>query len=119
MVLDPLELAASWSPLPATMTEWPVSCADWMAALCCSCAIRLLTLVFRLLMPVTVLICAIWVVSCELSTGLSGSWLFICATSRVRKVFARSCVVPLLEDDETAVEAVLVLETVLLDRIEL
>ncbi|EWS62750.1 hypothetical protein Y695_04017 [Hydrogenophaga sp. T4] len=39
-------------------------------------------------MPLTVLICAIWVVICALSIGLSGSWLLICATSSLRN---RSC----------------------------
>jgi len=38
-----------------------------------------------------VLICAIWDVICELSTGLSGSWWFICATSSFRKVSDRLC----------------------------
>ena len=35
-------------------------------------------------MPVTVLICAIWLVTWALSIGLSGSWFFICATSSLR-----------------------------------
>lgn len=39
-------------------------------------------------MPVTVLICAICEVICALSSGFIGSWLFICATSSLRK---RSC----------------------------
>ncbi len=34
--------------------------------------------------PVTVLICAIWLVTCALSIGLSGSWFCICATSSFR-----------------------------------
>jgi len=45
----------------------------------------------RLLIPVTVLICAICEVTCELSTGLSGSWLFIWATSSFRNVSDRFC----------------------------
>ena len=36
-------------------------------------------------MPVTVLICAIWLVTWALSIGLSGSWFCICATSSLRK----------------------------------
>ncbi len=36
-------------------------------------------------MPLTVLICAIWLVTCALSSGFSGSWLLICATSSLRK----------------------------------
>ena len=36
-------------------------------------------------MPLTVLICAIWLVTCALSIGLSGSWFCSCATSKVRK----------------------------------
>ena len=39
-------------------------------------------------MPVTVLICAIWLVTSALSIGLSGSWFCICATSSFRKVSA-------------------------------
>ncbi len=39
-------------------------------------------------MPLTVLICAIWVVICALSIGFSGSWLLSCATSNLRN---RSC----------------------------
>ena len=44
--------------------------------------------VFSVLMPVTVLICAIWLVTWALSIGLSGSWFCICATSSFRKVSA-------------------------------
>src|SRR5690606_40284182 len=36
-------------------------------------------------MPLTVLICATWLVICALSIGLSGSWFFICATSSFMK----------------------------------
>ena len=36
-------------------------------------------------MPLTVLICAIWLVTCALSIGFSGSWFCICATSSFRK----------------------------------
>ena len=36
-------------------------------------------------MPVTVLICAIWLVTWALSIGLSGSWFCIWATSSFRK----------------------------------
>src|SRR5581483_11797496 len=42
---------------------------------------------FSWLMPDTVDSCAIWVVSCELSIGLLGSWFFICAINSVRKRF--------------------------------
>ena len=35
-------------------------------------------------MPLTVLICAIWLVTWALSIGLRGSWFFICATSSLR-----------------------------------
>ena len=35
-------------------------------------------------MPVTVLICAIWLVTWALSIGLSGSWFCICVTSSLR-----------------------------------
>src|ERR1700719_1928706 len=62
-----------------------------MAWPCCSWDTIWLTVLFRLLMPVTVLICAIWDVICELSTGLSGSWLLIWATSSFRKVSDRFC----------------------------
>ena len=36
-------------------------------------------------MPETVLICAIWLVTSALSSGFSGSWFCICATSSLRK----------------------------------
>ena len=36
-------------------------------------------------MPLTVLICAIWLVTCALSSGFIGSWFCICATSSLRK----------------------------------
>ena len=36
-------------------------------------------------MPLTVLICAIWLVTCALSIGFSGSWFCICVTSSLRK----------------------------------
>src|SRR5690606_10012072 len=39
---------------------------------------------FSCSMPRTVLICASWLVTCALSSGLSGSWLRICATSSFR-----------------------------------
>ena len=55
---------------------------------------------FSCSIPRTVLICASWLVTCALSSGLSGSWLRICATSSFRK---RSSV-PAAESVEAAVE---------------
>jgi len=51
--------------------------------------------VFIVCRPLTVLICASCEVSCELSSGLSGSWLFICVTSIVRNWFCRSAALAL------------------------
>ena len=43
------------------------------------------TVVLSFSMPLTVLICAIWLVTCALSIGFSGSWFCICVTSSFRK----------------------------------
>jgi hypothetical protein len=48
-------------------------------------AFRPSTVVLSFSMPLTVLICAIWLVTCALSIGLSGSWFCICVTSSFRK----------------------------------
>ena len=74
--------------LPGTMTLCPTSDAPCRACICVNCDDSDCTVVFRVLMPVTVLICAIWLVTAALSIGLSGSWFFICATSSFRKVSA-------------------------------
>jgi hypothetical protein len=47
------------------------------------------SVLFSLSIPPTVLICASWDVTCALSSGLSGSWFFICVTRSFRK---RSCI---------------------------
>jgi len=50
-----------------------------------NCVDRPCTVALSLSIPVTVLICAIWLVTWALSIGLSGSWFCICATSSFRK----------------------------------
>ena len=76
------------SVLPGTITLWPTSEAPCSACISVNCDDSDCTVVFSVLMPVTVLICAIWLVTWALSIGLSGSWFFICATSSFRKVSA-------------------------------
>src|SRR6266516_6426786 len=73
------------SLLPGTITSRPTSVAPCSACICMNCVDRPRTVVFSFSMPLTVLICAIWLVTCALSIGLSGSWFCICATSSFKK----------------------------------
>ena len=58
-----------------------------------NCAAMLAMVWFNCWMPVTVLICAIWLVTCALSIGFNGSWFCICVTSSFRKRSAEASVV--------------------------
>ena len=71
--------------LPSISTVWPTRPAP-----CSTCEDSIwldsdFTVWLSVLMPVTVLICAIWLVTCALSIGFIGSWFFICVTSSLRK----------------------------------
>ena len=57
-------------------------CKTWLEPLWSSIAWKA---VLSFSMPVTVLICASWEVSCAFSIGFNGSWLFSCVTSSLRK----------------------------------
>ena len=62
-------------------------------------------------MPLTVLICAIWLVICALSIGLSGSWFCSCVASSFRKALALPTAVlpdPSELADEVALPALVV-----------
>src|SRR5512137_1322966 len=73
------------SRLPGTMTSRPTRLAPCSTCICMNCPDSACTVAFSFSMPLTVLICAIWLVTCALSIGLSGSWFCICATSSLRK----------------------------------
>ena len=67
-----LDESTSWEP--ATSTLLPIISADCTFWLLATLSIIELSVVLSLSIPVTVLICANWVVICALSIGLSGSW---------------------------------------------
>ena len=79
------------SALPSVATSWPTSAAPCIVCNCVNWLSRPLTVLLRVCTPCTVLICAIWLVTCAESIGLSGSWLDICATSSFRKRSDWSC----------------------------
>ena len=91
---------SSWAGLivsPGTRTVRPIrlaACDIWLVPRLAAIACRL---PFMFSMPCTVLSWAIWLVTCALSSGFSGSWFFIWATSRLRKRFCVSATL-LFED---------------------
>src|ERR1019366_3361659 len=91
------EVGSMLSMLPGTMTLWPTSEAACSACICVNCDDSDCTVVFSVLMPVTVLICAISLVTWALSIGLSGSWFCICATRSFKKESALTVELDALE----------------------
>ncbi len=75
--------ATNW--LPSTSTWWPTRLAPCSNCIWLKPSVTPPMVVLSFSMPVTVLIWAIWLVTCALSIGLSGSWFCICVTSSLRK----------------------------------
>src|SRR5438105_788928 len=101
--------------LPGTITSRPTSAAPCSACICTKWVFRPSTVLFSFWMPLTVLICAIWLVTCALSIGLSGSWFCICATRSFRKrseLPAASSATGTLGVELTAVVVVLLWEVI-------
>src|SRR5437867_5060457 len=81
----PLPLSFITTCLPSTSTPRPTSEAPCSVCICRNCELNEPTVVFSFSMPLTVLICAIWLVICALSIGFSGSWFCIWVTRSLRK----------------------------------
>src|SRR3989338_789552 len=77
----------SATKLPGARTLCPIIPTAWNACVW----VKAFNVALSFSMPLTVLNCAICEVICALSSGLSGSWFFICVTRSLRNLSSCSC----------------------------